>query len=309
MARPLTADASPIEVRWRPAWPLDPVSTLAPLRHGKGDPTIRFDVGAIWRATRTPLGPATTRFEHVRGDGFRILAWGPGREWAVEAVPRLLGAEDDPAAFEPPPGLLRDLQRRHPGLRFGRSDAVLESLLPAIAEQKVTGQEARRAYRGLIRVYGEPAPGPGSLRLAPSPERLSALPYYAFHPLGLERRRAETMRRAAARAGWLEAAATLGPDPALGRLRSVPGIGQWTAAETARTAFGDPDAVSVGDYHVPNLVSWALAGEPRGDDARMLELLEPFRGQRARAVRLLETAGIGAPRYGPRMAQRSIGLL
>ena len=221
----------------------------------------------------------------------------------------MLGADDDPAAFEPPPGLLRELQRRNPGLRFGRSDAVFESLLPAIAEQKVTGFEARRAYRGLIRVYGEPAPGPGRLRLAPAPERLAALPYYAFHPFGLEQRRAEIMRRAAARAPWLEAAGKLGPDAALARLRSVPGIGPWTAAETVRTAFGDPDAISIGDYHLPNLVCWALAGEPRGDDARMLELLEPFRGQRARAARLLETSGIGAPRYGPRMTPGNIGRL
>jgi len=309
MALPLAADSGPIETRWRPPWPLDPVLTLAPLRHGTGDPTIRFEAGAIWRATRTPLGPATMRVERVRGDGLRILAWGPGREWAVEALPRLLGADDDPAAFDPPPGLLRDLQRLNQGLRFGRSDAVFESLLPAIAEQKVTGFEARRAYRGLIRVYGEPAPGPGRLRLAPAPERLAALPYYAFHPFGLEQRRADVMRRAAARASWLEAAGKLGPDTAMARLRSVPGIGPWTAAEAARTSFGDPDAISVGDYHLPNLVCWALAGEPRGDDARMLELLEPFRGQRARAARLLETSGIGAPRYGPRMTPGNIGLL
>lgn len=309
MALPLSADAGPIEARWRPPWPIDPALTLAPLRHGRGDPTIRFETGTIWRATRTPQGPATTRLEYVRGDGFRILAWGPGREWAVEALPRLLGADDDPEAFEPPPGLLQELHRRSPGLRFGRSDALFESLLPAITEQKVTGIEARRAYRGLIRVYGEPAPGPGRLRLAPAPERLAALPYYAFHPFGLEQRRAEIVRRAAARAAWLGATGTLAHDAALDRLRSVPGIGPWTAAETVRTAFGDPDAISIGDYHLPSLVCWALAGEPRGDDARMLELLEPFRGQRARAARLLETSGIGAPRYGPRMTPRNIGRL
>jgi 3-methyladenine DNA glycosylase/8-oxoguanine DNA glycosylase len=89
-------------------------------------------------------------------------------------------------------------------------------------------------------------------------------------------------------------------------LCATPGIGPWTVAETTRLAHGDPDAVSVGDYHIPNLVAWALAGEPRADDARMLELLEPYRGQRGRVQRLLEASGIRAPRYGPRLAPRRI---
>ena len=71
-------------------------------------------------------------------------------------------------------------------------------------------------------------------------------------------------------------------------------------------AFGDPDVVSVGDVHLPSTVSWALAGEPRATDERMLELLEPFRGQRGRVVRWIESAGIQAPRFGPRMPPRRI---
>ncbi len=86
----------------------------------------------------------------------------------------------------------------------------------------------------------------------------------------------------------------------------MPGIGPWTAAEVGVRALGDADAVSVGDFHLPNLVAYALAGEPRGNDARMLELLEPYRGQRARVMRLLELSGIRPPRYGPRLAPRRI---
>jgi 3-methyladenine DNA glycosylase/8-oxoguanine DNA glycosylase len=89
-------------------------------------------------------------------------------------------------------------------------------------------------------------------------------------------------------------------------LRAFPGIGPWTAAEVGMRAFGDPDAVSVGDFHIPNMVAWALAGEPRGTDERMLELLEPYRGQRGRVIRLLELAMFEAPRYGPRLAPRRI---
>jgi 3-methyladenine DNA glycosylase/8-oxoguanine DNA glycosylase len=188
-----------------------------------------------------------------------------------------------------------------------RTHRVFHALLPTILEQKVTGTEAFRAYAALLRRHGEQAPGPGSLLLPPSPAVLAGLPYHAFHPLGVERRRAEVIRRAAARAAWLEAAADAAD--AASRLASLPGIGPWTVAEVMRSAFGDPDAVSIGDYHIPNTVAWVLAGEPRGTDERMLELLEPYRGQRGRVQRLLEVAGITAPRYGPRMAPRRIAAI
>jgi 3-methyladenine DNA glycosylase/8-oxoguanine DNA glycosylase len=224
----------------------------------------------------------------------------------VAGIARLLGAEDDPAALRLPPGPLQELAARSRGLRFGRTDAVWSSLLPAVCGQKVTAAQAHGAYFGIIRRWGEDAPGPAGLRLAPRPEVVAALPYHQLHPVGLEQRRAVTLIRAAERAAWLEEAASMEPPAALARLRAVPGVGAWTAAEVARSAFGDPDAVSIGDFHVPNLVCWVLAGEPRGDDARMLELLEPFRGQRARLVRILERCGVRPPRYGPRLAPRRI---
>jgi 3-methyladenine DNA glycosylase/8-oxoguanine DNA glycosylase len=301
----VSSDARPLESTWRPPFVVDPWLTLSPLRHGRGDPTMRFEPDGIWRAARTAMGPATTHLRFVAGE-VQARAWGPGAEAALAGVPRLLGTDDDPDAFVPPAGLLRDLVLRLRGLRFGRCDWMLGPLLPAIIEQKVTGLEAGRAYRGLVRLHGEPAPGPGGLRLPPSPETLAALPYWAYHPLGVEQRRADTIRRAAARAAWLEAGLAGTPAAARERLQHVPGIGPWTAAETVRNAMGDPDAVSVGDYHVPSLVTWALAGEPRGDDARMLELLAPWPGQRARVVRLLELSGMTAPRYGPRFTGRSI---
>jgi 3-methyladenine DNA glycosylase/8-oxoguanine DNA glycosylase len=206
-------------------------------------------------------------------------------------------------------GLLRELQRRFVGVRMMRSGAVFEALLPAIVEQKITGIEARRAYRALLRAFGDVAPGPVGLRLAPAPERMARLPYYAFHPLGIERRRAETIRRAAANVARFPPAASLAPFEVQRLLRTIPGVGAWTAAETVRVALGDPDALSVGDFHLPSVVSWALAGEPRADDARMLELLEPYRGQRARVVRLLELSGIAPPAFGPRMPPRWIAAI
>jgi 3-methyladenine DNA glycosylase/8-oxoguanine DNA glycosylase len=245
----------------------------------------------------------------------RARAWGPGATWALDRLGALLGLDDDPGALVPRHEAVAVAMRRVAGLRIGRTGALIEALIPAILEQKVTGAEASRAYRLLIARYGEPAPGDFGLRLQPDPRILAALPYHAFHPLGLERRRAELLRGVCREAARLErlgdAAAGPGSEAtaraaAYAALRSFPGIGPWTEAEVGIRAFGDPDAVSIGDFHLPNMVAWALAGEPRGTDERMLELLEPYRGQRGRVVRLLELAGMKAPRYGPRLAPRRI---
>jgi 3-methyladenine DNA glycosylase/8-oxoguanine DNA glycosylase len=298
----------PRERRYRPPRPFDLARTLGPLQHGYGDPTMRRDGQHFWRATRTAEGPATVAVTFDGGE-VRARAWGAGAELLLDRLPALLGADDEPSALRPCHGIVAELARRFAGVRFARTEAVFEALVPAVVEQKVTGIEARRAYRTLLRAYGEPAPGPAPLRLTPRPEVIAGLPAFRLHPLGLETRRADVLRRAAVVADRLEETTRLPPVDARARLMTLRGIGPWTAAETTRVALGDPDAVSVGDFHVPNLVAWALSGEPRGDDARMLELLEPYRGQRARVVRLLEAAGLRPPRYGPRAAPRSIATL
>ncbi len=287
--------------------PLDLRLTLAPLRRGPYDPTIRLSTGRAWRATRTLDGPASVALIHA-GDQLRAEAWGPGADRALAEIPALLGLDEEPAPIPTGHPLIARLARRDTGIRIPRTLAVVESLVPAILEQKVTSDEAHRATIGLIRVHGEAAPGPAEwrLRLPPTPAKLAALPYYAYHPFGIERRRAELIRRVASRASWFESIVDLPLPDAYARLTAVPGIGPWTAAEVGVRALGDADAVSVGDFHLPNLVAYALAGEPRGNDARMLKLLEPYRGQRARVMRLLELSGIRPPRYGPRLAPRRI---
>ena len=288
--------------------PLDLGLTLGPLWRGPLDPTMRLWADQAIRASRTPDGPATTEIR-VGGGRLTAEAWGPGAEAAIAAVPALVGLEDDPAAFQPAPGLISELARRTPGLRLPKTGSVLDALVLAILEQKVTGSEAFHGFRGLVRTFGDRAPGPHDLWLQPPASILARIPYYRLHPLGIEGRRADTIRFAASRGRRLEEITGMTPVQAAARLQALPGVGAWTAAEVTLRALGDPDAVSVGDYHLPNLVSWALAGEPRADDARMLELLEPYRGQRARVIRLLETSGIRAPRYGPRMEVRSIATI
>jgi len=279
--------------------------TLGPMQRGRGDPTMRTARGTVERASRTPEGPVSLRFVETAG-GIDVEAWGPGAAWVLDRASAWCGAQDDDADFDPPRGLIRELWQRNRGLRIPRTGVITERLIPVILEQKVTGNEARRAYRRLVTALGEPAPGPLGLTLPPEPERVAAMPYYAFHPFGVERRRAEVLRAVCARTAWIDEAFAIPLDRAKERLVSLQGIGPWTVAEVARTALGDADAVSVGDYHVPNIVAWALAREPRGSDERMLELLEPYRPHRGRVQLLLEHGGFRAPAFGPRMEPRAI---
>ena len=281
--------------------PLDLRATLAV--KGLNGPSLRIRPDGLWRATRTRLGPATV-WMRLQGREMLVDAWGEGADHALDSVPEWVGEFDDPAALVPRHAAVRRAARLGRGMRMACVGGLVEVLIPTILAQKVTGIEAARSYRQLVARYGEPAPGPGGLRLPPDPGRLAALRYYDFHPLGVEQRRAETIIRVCREADRVEATAERDLEMAYRFLHRLPGIGPWTSASALMVARGDPDAVPVGDFHLPNIVAWALAGEPRGTDERMLELLAPYGGQRGRVVRLLERYAGRAPAYGPRFAPR-----
>lgn len=292
---------------WHAGRPVDLAATLGPLRRGTGDPTMRMGQGALWRTTRTPEGPATLRLV-ARAEGYDVAAtaWGAGAAWVLDGLPALLGAGDDPGDFAPRHPLLREVWRRHPGWRVPRTGRVMESLVPTVLEQKVTGREAWRAWRTLVRAYGEPAPGPADrlppgLRVVPAPPTWRRVPSWVWHRAGVDQSRSRTVAGAAAAAGRLEALTAMAPGEAARRMRTLPGVGAWTVAEVGQRALGDADAVSVGDFHLASLVGWALVGE-RVDDDAMLELLQPYAGHRYRAVRMIELSGVRYERHGPRFA-------
>jgi 3-methyladenine DNA glycosylase/8-oxoguanine DNA glycosylase len=291
-----------METVWRPAQPVDVALTLGPLRRGGNDPTYkRTPDGSLWRTTLTPLGPATTRIRQLQGE-VHAEAWGTGAEWTLAQLPALLGAGDDWSGFVHGHPLLEQAHRRHPGLRLPRTGRVLEVLVPAIIEQKVTGKEAFRGYTGLVRRFGTPAPGPAptGMRVPPAPETWRRIPSWEWHRAGVDPQRMRTVMGAARVAHRLEEIVDLPREEALRRLRAVPAIGIWTAAEVVQRALGDSDEISVGDYHLAGFVGWALLGRPL-DDAGMVELLEPWRPHRQRVVRLIEVSGASKPRFGPRM--------
>ncbi|MFI9720701.1 DNA-3-methyladenine glycosylase family protein [Streptomyces sp. NPDC052396] len=297
----------PTRRSWTPPGPYDLARTLGVLTRGPGDPAYQVMDG-IWRATRTPLGPGTLHLA-ARDGRIEAEAWGPGADWLLDRLPALLGAEDEPAAFTPRHRLVHEAHRRHPGLRLVRTGLVLESLIPSVLEQKVTSDEAYRAWRLLLQGHGEPAPGPAGspaarMRVMPDPRGWALIPSWEWHRAGVDAKRSATILRAARVAGRLEEAAAMDAPEAAARLRAVPGIGPWTAAETLQRSNGPADAVTVGDLHLPRIVGYALTGDRNTDDERMLELLEPYAGQRYRACRYILLSGARPPRRAPRFAVR-----
>ena len=294
---------------WRPDWPCPVVSVLHQHRRGGGDPTFRVDDHRrVWRGIRTPHGPATLAVHALPGQAeVHAEAWGPGAEWALESVPGLLGAHDDWSGFEPRHPVLAEAWRRHPHARLGRSGLVMESLVPAIIEQKVTGQEAFAGFRRLVQRYGEPAPGPGRERrlwVQPTPETLRQVPSWEWLRMHIDPARSRAVVTAARVADSLERTVGLPLAEADRRLRTIPGIGVWTSAEVRQRSHGDPDAVSFGDYHVAKDVGWALTGTPFDDD-QLEEFLEPWRPHRGRVPALIAMSGLRRPRHGPRMEPRT----
>lgn len=295
---------------------VDLAATLSCFVHGRADPTTCLHTagrgahtsGVFLRATHTPDGPGTLQLRWTpdvarRPDLVDVATFGPGGDWLAGRVPSMLGALDpgaDDLRHAPHPVVAR-AARRGRGLRIAASGDLYHELLPTVVEQRITSREAKRQWRRLCERLGEPAPGPfPALRLPPEPRRLAALPSWWFHPLGIERRRAEALRQVARRAGDLWGWSSLPSERLDVRLRQLPGVGVWTSGTVRGPAVGDADALAVGDYHLKHLVAHALASEPRGTDERMLHLLRPYAGQRGRVVRLLRAAGHAAPAFGPR---------
>jgi len=288
---------------------VSPRITLFPLRRGPGDPCFQVGAdGAIWRTTLLDSGSVSARISRAASNAVDCTAWGSGAEEFLDALPAMLGAEDDPSDFAPVDPIVAAAHRRVPHLRLGRTSQVLEALIPAVLEQRVPGADAFRAWRVLVTKFGTPAPGPAParMRVPPSADAWRHIPSWEFHRANVDPGRARTIVGCARRGPSLERLTSRPAAEAREALTSLPGVGVWTAAETAQRAFGDPDALEVGDYHVCKMIGWTLLGHPI-DDAEMVELLEPMRPHRHRVVRLLEASGLAyEPRRGARLPVQDI---
>jgi 3-methyladenine DNA glycosylase/8-oxoguanine DNA glycosylase len=311
------ANPEPARVlEWQAPFLLDVRVTLSVQGRGRSDPTFRIDeAGAVWRTSLTPDGPATIRVtapsraaSAPAGPLVLAQAWGPGADWLLGALPGALGLHDDISGFDPSGHpVLRQVARRHSGLRLGRSGRLMEALVPAVLEQKVLTIEAHRAWRILLAKFGgqPPGPAPRGMRVFPDPKTWRRIPSWDWHRAGVEGVRAQTIIRACTVADSLERLLAKTHEEADRLLRTIPGIGPWTSAETRQRAAGDPDAVSVGDAHLPDMVGWALAGRSATNDEEMLELLGPYAGHRHRVTRLVKLSGLGGPpRRAPKLPVR-----
>lgn len=303
----MSAEPESISRHWRPSWPCPVGQIWGQWRKGAGDPTYRIHSGRHWRGIRTPLGPATVAVAPLDTSGLIAAeAWGDGAAWVLESLPAMLGAEDDPSGFLPQHPNLILAAKEHPHWRVSRGNLVWQALLPAIIEQKVTGQEAFGGFRRLVHFHGERAPGPGAglhLWVPPSPEVVRMIPSWQWLKMHIDPGRSRTIVRAAQVADALERTLQVPPELADTRLRSIAGIGVWTSAEVRFRAHGDADAVSFGDYHIPNEIGHALLGHDLTDE-QLAELLEPYRPHRHRVQALLGFRR-WRERHGARMAPRT----
>jgi 3-methyladenine DNA glycosylase/8-oxoguanine DNA glycosylase len=295
---------APIATVYRPKLPVNLRQILSPLIRGTMDPTYRTDGPAIWRTMLTIAGAATLHLVD-RGGEIHATAWGPGASIAIAGVPELCGDGDDWSELDlSAQPWLREVLRGCAGLRLLRTNAVFEAIVPAIMEQKVTGIEARRAWRYLLAKYGTepPGPAPQGMRVFPAADVWRRIPSWEWHRAGVGPQRSQTIVKVATVAASLERTLALGRGgtDVAAKLRSLQGIGVWTAAETTQRAHGDADSPSFGDYHLPAIVGYAFVGEPVDDDG-MAELLAPFAGHRQRVMRLIELSGVRKPMRGPRM--------
>lgn len=270
---------------------------------GHSDPAMQLRENTLAFAMRTPEGSGTLV---AAQDARQIVMdfWGPGASWLADRSRSTLGLDDSADAFRP--GMpLRDLWLRFQGMRLPRLPRIFDRLAQIVLLQKVTWIEAHRAWRRLASTWGEPAPGPLSLKIPPAPQQIARRGPAPLIGFGATPQQAETLVRLAGSADQLEAAAQTGPEALERALELHRGVGKWTTQYLLGSGLGHADAVLTGDYNLAHTVAWVLANEARGNDNQMLELLEPYRGNRFRVIRLLWSGGVEAPRRGPRHAPRS----
>lgn len=287
--------------------PIDLRQTLSGTAFLPSDPTVRLGTRSYERATHTPDGPGSIRISWQPDDSrAAIETWGDGATWLLDRAPKLVGLDDDPSGFDPPEGPLRQVWKKQRHNHIGATGTVWHDAAWMIVQQRVTGLDANEQWADMTRALGEPAPGPVDLLLPSDPKHVAKLHYTEFHRFGIERQRAEYLRSVASVAHRLQPLVD-GPFVEADEvMTSVRGLGPWTRSWLGTQCWGDPDGVIVGDDGIPSMMTWFLARERKGTDARMLELLEPFRPHRYRVMKLVMASGVKAPRRAPRGARHRI---
>lgn len=247
-------------------------------RFGKFDPTTRRGRGAFVRAFWTQQGACTLALRQV-GEEIEAELLGPGAAAVRDRLPEMFRfAPQEMPDGCPHPGL-RQLARRLGGLKIGPVPWVFDVAQAFVLQQRVAFEDASHSFRSLVLRYSQSAPGPLPLKLPLHPEKWAQIGINRIQEVEVDAKRARTLLRVAA----------LGLDPDLIRLGATQGIGPWTFQSVLGYAAGHPDAVPIGDLHLPRIVALYFGQAPGGDE-RMLELLEPYRGIRFRVINWIMAA-------------------
>ena len=261
-------------------------------RFGAFDPTVGRERGLLRKAFDTADGPCVVEIR-AEQDGLTLGAEGASANEALADFASALAQDDGHGAFAPESPLLARLHRANHGMRLVRVPWRFDLAAVAVLQQRVTTTEAMQQWGRIVRKYG-PRVG-DELRAFPSAERVAQMASWQFEELGIDPKRARTMVVLARELVRRKTLAETDLAIVRARLAAVRGVGPWTTDMILGFAYGDPDALPLGDLHLPHLITWALARERPGSDARMVQLLEPYRGHRFRVVRLLWVGGVKRP--------------
>lgn len=273
---------------------IDPYRSFQDVRHHSNDPGTDLTGHSFSINFATSSSVGSLRIEWASAPTASIFA--PGDQ-ELSALKRLMASE----AADPFPPLLERIQVNEPLSRWLRLDRQLfipasgdvwRELVPSILGQRITSVEAARQWHRLHSATGNDL----------SPENVLKLSVGDFHQLGVEENRSTTIRRCAQRQDLLQRLNAAPVEDAYSSLSAIPGVGPWTIAETLRRSHGWQDAVSVGDFHLRNVVTHALTGNRTGTDGEMLQLLEPFRPFRAVVIAAIRHHAPAPERRRPGLA-------
>jgi AraC family transcriptional regulator of adaptative response / DNA-3-methyladenine glycosylase II len=212
------------------------------------------------------------------------------RVFDLAADPDAIGAH---LSLDP---VLAPLVAARPGLRVPGAWDGFELAVRAIFGQQITVPAAIRLLGRLVETHGAPLPaatkdGEGLSHLFPSPGRLAGADLAV---LGMPKARALAVTSLAqaicADPAIFSRGASL--EAAIAKLRSLPGIGEWTAQYIAMRELREPDAFPAADI---GLMRAMAADGRRPSPSELLSRAERWRPWRAYAALHLWAAGIVDP--------------
>ncbi len=179
--------------------------------------------------------------------------------------------------------------RRQPGLRTPGGWDAFEIAVRAILGQQISVTAASGLAAKLVALCGQPIAiaGPALTHAFPTAQQLAAADLRSLGMPAARRAALQSLARAAvAQPGLFDVANTL--EESIGRLRSVPGIGEWTAQYIALRGLHHPDAFPASDIGILRNAE-QIFGTPFSP-ARLLARSEQWRPWRGYAAQHLWSA-------------------